>query len=171
MGKRSNFERIENDQYYTERKCAFPLLSHLPEKTQFADLCAGNGALGRHLESFGHSCVYASDIDPKNEGIEKKDFLFFDDTLPEADMFIMNPPWERELLHQFIERCRVAAPTWLLFDSDWMFTGQARPYLEFCPKIVSIGRVSWMGNGTSGKDNCAWYLFGNSPADTIFINE
>jgi hypothetical protein len=26
-------------------------------------------------------------------------------------------------------------------------------------KIVSVGRVSWMENGVSGLDNCAWYLF------------
>lgn len=28
-----------------------------------------------------------------------------------------------------------------------------------CEKIVSVGRVSWEGNGIKGKDNCAWYLF------------
>lgn len=169
MGKRSNFERKENDQYFTPKKCAFSLLPHLQDNTQFADLCAGNGALGRHFESYGHKCVYASDIDPQNEGIEKRDFLFFYEPIPAYDNFIMNPPWERELLHQFIDRCRVIAPTWLLFDSDWMFTGQAKPFLKYCAKIVSVGRVSWEGNGVSGKDNCAWYLFQRDACPTIFI--
>ena len=43
--------------------------------------------------------------------------------------------------------------------------------MPFCKKIVSIGRVKWFGNMT-GKDNCAWYLFGkeyNIPTVTEFV--
>lgn len=121
------------------------------------------------LPEFSHKCIYQSDIDPQNEGIEKRDFLFFGGEIPKADIYIMNPPWEREILHPTIEIFRNIAPTWLLFDSDWMFTVQAVPYKKFCQKIVTVGRISWMGNGTSGKDNCCWYLFGKNECQTIFI--
>jgi len=62
-------------------------------------------------------------------------------------------------------------PTWLLFDADWMFTGQARPFLKYCDMIVSVGRISWMENGTKGMDNCAWYRLQKHPYETRFINE
>jgi len=67
-----------------------------------------------------------------------------------------------------IEKCRQHAPTWMLADADWMFTKQAIPYLENCDLIVSVGRVSWEGNGVSGKENAAWYRFKNKKCKTIF---
>lgn len=89
------------------------------------------------------------------------------------DYIITNPPWSRNrdgtgILHDMIEHFRVNAPTWLLFDADWMHTGQAAPFLRYCQQIVSVGRVSWMENGVSGVDNCAWYLFGDEPCETVF---
>jgi len=52
------------------------------------------------------------------------------------------------------------APTWLLFDADWMHTKQAIPYLKYCTDIVSVGRLIWIeGTKTSGKDNCVWFRF------------
>lgn len=169
MGKRSSFERIENDAYYSPYEAVIPLLPHLAPNTQFSDFCAGNGSMSRHLEKHGHSCAYASDVDPQNEGIEKRDVLFFGGELPKSECIITNPPWERELLHPMIDLFRNTAPTWLIFDSDWMFTKQARPYKKFCQKIVTVGRISWMGNGQSGKDNCCWYLFMPYECNTVFI--
>ena len=57
-----------------------------------------------------------------------------------------------------IDHFRKIRPTWLLFDADWMHTKQASPYLFNVEKIISVGRIKWFGN-TTGKDNCAWYLF------------
>ena len=169
MGKRSSFERRARDAYYTPIEAVYPLLPFLPSAARFVEPCAGDGRLIRHLERFGHSCAYACDIEPQGNGIEQRDVLFFGDTLPDTDLIITNPPWERDVLHAMIESFRAQAPTWLLFDSDWMFTGQAVPYLKYCRTIVSVGRVSWMENGTSGMDNCAWYLFLPDPCDTIFM--
>jgi len=63
------------------------------------------------------------------------------------------------------------APTWLLFDADWMHTKQAEEYLSRCEKIISVGRLKWIADSDhAGKDNCAWYLFGNQPeVGTVFI--
>ena len=167
MGKRSNFERKEFDFYPTPLQAVIPLFPHV--SGSFIEPCAGDGRLIRHLEQNGLTCAYACDLEPKGEGIEKRDVLFFDSSFPEADLIITNPPWDRKSLHEMIGMFRHHAPTWLLFDSDWMFTGQAKPHLKFCQKIVSIGRVSWMENGQAGMDNCCWYLFGKEESETIFL--
>jgi len=57
----------------------------------------------------------------------------------------------------------------LLFYADWMHTKQSIPYMPYCHKIVSVGRVKWIpGSKSVGKDNCAWYLFDKHEAETIF---
>ena len=53
MGKRSNFERREADFYPTPRAAVLPLIPYLRGIRSFAEPCAGDGALVRHLEGFG----------------------------------------------------------------------------------------------------------------------
>jgi len=78
----------------------------------------------------------------------------------DVDLFVTNPPWDRKILHRLIVHLIEIRPTWLLFDADWMHTKQAAPYLRYCRKIVSVGRVKWFPDSPhTGKDNCAWYLF------------
>jgi hypothetical protein len=162
MGKRSNFERVERDFYPTPYEAVVPLLPHLPENTWFDEPCAGDGALVAHLKSHGHVCDYAGDIEPRADWITRRDAL----DLPEeiwhggTDFFITNPPWDRKILHPLILSLSDIAPTWLLFDADWMHTKQSEPFMGRCQKIVSVGRVKWIPDSTmTGKDNCAWYLF------------
>jgi hypothetical protein len=62
MGKRSNFERREADFYETPRAAVLPLIPFLRGIKAFAEPCADEGALVRHLESFGLRCVYQGDI-------------------------------------------------------------------------------------------------------------
>ena len=62
MGKRSSFERIPRDFYPTPYAAVPPLIPHLRGVRTFAEPCCGDGALVRHLESFGLRCVYAGDI-------------------------------------------------------------------------------------------------------------
>lgn len=161
MGKRSNFRRSKGDYYITPESAVLPLLPHLPHGSQFDEPCAGNGALVDALEKHGMSCLDMWDIEPKRDDIRKQDNLGFGgiDISNSADFIITNPPWTRAIMHPMIETFSALRPTWLLFDADWMHTKQAEPYLRYCQKIVSVGRVSWMGNGVSGKDNAAWYLF------------
>lgn len=170
MGKRSNFERNPRDYYPTPYEAVIPLLKHLPVNSSFSEPCAGDGRLIKHLEKNGHTCLFAGDIEPMADGIEKADALFFNPNMPKADFIITNPPWERSVLHQMIVDFSFRAPTWLLFDADWMHTSQAKLYLTHCAKIVSVGRVSWMGNGQAGFDNCCWYLFKPDLQQTVFVN-
>ena len=169
MGKRSNFDREKRDFYPTPYEAIIPLLPHLMAGMTFIEPCAGDGRLIQHLERNGLRCVYACDIEPQAVGIEQKDVLFFEPEFPSADLIITNPPWEREPLHKMIQLFKRNRPTWLLFDADWMHTLQAFNCLKFCQKIVSVGRVSWAGNGVSGMDNCCWYYFIDEETKTEFF--
>lgn len=170
MGKRSDFKRRAQDAYDTPESAVLPLLPHLEFGAMFSEPCAGAGRLMRALESHGLSCVWASDIEPRHPDVCHEDAMEVVPIVDSADLIITNPPWSRPILHSMIERFSWVRPTWLLFDADWMHTKQAIPYLTWCRKIVSVGRVSWMENGTSGKDNCAWYLFDqNADGPTRFI--
>lgn len=146
-----------------------PLLAHLKPNSTFIEPCAGDGRLINHLEKYGHKCVYACDIEPRRRDIKERDVLFFSQSWVSADYFITNPPWTRDILHMMMGMFTRNHPTWLLFDADWIHTKQAAPYLRYCRKIVSVGRISWEGNGIAGKDNCAWYLFGGEETKTEFI--
>lgn len=161
MGKRSSFKRMKGDFYVTPKAAVLPLLPFLPYQTYYTEPCAGNGALIDHLAEFGHMCATAYDIEPKSS---EHDIEAFDCLNPFwARLIITNPPWSRDVLHSMIQHFRQICPAWLLFDADWMHTKQAAPFLRYCHKIVSVGRVSWMDNGVSGVDNAAWYYFGNVP--------
>lgn len=159
MSKRApQFERRERDFYPTPREAVLPLLPHIDRRALFIEPCAGDGTLADCLMDHGRRCMMMSDIAPRRNDIVSVDALTVDWIA--APMFITNPPWAREVLHPLIERLSGFAPTWLLFDADWMHTRQAAPYLPYCRKIVSVGRVKWIPDSPfTGKDNCAWYLF------------
>ena len=172
MGKRSEFERRPMDFYSTPEEAVRPLLPYLPAKAKFCEPCAGGGDLIRHLEKHGHQCVTAFDSDPL------KDYPILDgrnlnkDLVGGADLIITNPPWSRPILHDLIATFPKIAQTWLLFDADWAFTKQSSPYMDYCRAIVAVGRVKWIeGSKNTGKDNCAWYLFGGNPltGGTVFM--
>lgn len=174
MGKRSQFERVERDYYPTPAAAVLPLLPHLEPRTHFIEPCAGDGRLMRHLEHHGHVCVDAFDIEPQHKDIDQDDALeaiFVPERgQPIPDAVITNPPWRRDFLHPFIHHWRVQMPTWVLCDADWAHTVQAAPFLPFCRKIVSIGRVKWIEDSKmTGKDNAVWMLLDDTPGPTLFF--
>jgi hypothetical protein len=159
MGKRSNFERREADFYPTPRAAVEPLIPYLRGSgiRTFAEPCAGDGALVRHLESRGLRCVYAGDIRSGQDALAL-------DHYGAVDAIIINPPYDtkhrRKLMHAMILHFQRIAPTWLLIDYDWSATKQAAPFLPHCSDIVPIGRVKWIeGSKHTGKDNHAWFGF------------
>jgi hypothetical protein len=166
MGKRSYFAHHDRDYYRTPYEAVAPLIPHLTGTT-FDEPCVGDGALRDHLESFGLTCKGQSDIEPRCAALAL-DALMIENCL--GVQFITNPPWSRDILHALILHLSDIAPTWLLFDADWMHTKQAIPFLRRCSKIVSIGRVKWIaGSKYTGKDNCAWYLFESAAAAITFV--
>ena len=168
MGKRSTFARRERDYYASPESVVLPLLPHLIPCTRFVEPCAGDGRLVRHLEKHGHRCVDAFDIEPQHESVRQGDALT--DPVPVVNTCITNPPWGRDFLHPFILRWRALTPTWLLFDADWAHTVQAAPFLPYCRKIVSVGRVKWIeGSKHTSLDSAAWFLFSAMRGETQFF--
>jgi len=163
LGKRSNYERIPRDFYSTPLAAVEPLIPHLPYTFDYIEPCAGDGRLITHIDTLteGHGeCVFASDVEPRAEGIAEENALEIDVFGFDIDFCITNPPWDRKILHPFLERWMQMCPTWVLFDADWMHTKQSSILMTYCVKVVSIGRVKWIEDSKSvGKDNCAWYLF------------
>jgi hypothetical protein len=160
MGKRSNFERKERDFYATPEECIVPLLPFLRDVSTFAEPCAGDGSLVRHLEKHWLTCNYSSDIEPLDIGIMQLDAMKLSaEDVKDCDVIISNTPWTRSIFHPMLEHFCSLKPTWLLADADWVHTRQSYRYVQLYLKtIVSIGRVKWFNN-TSGKDNAVWMLF------------
>jgi hypothetical protein len=164
MGKRSNYKRLVGDRYMTtDRRPVLRLQPFLRGGVTYAEPCAGNGDLIRHLTFYGHTCAYACDVKPGRKTIEKRDAFTLDRRWrrsTRANVFITNPPWTREILHPLIDHLTSLLPLWILLDADWMHTDQAAPYIDRCGLIVSAGRVKWIASSTGqGVDNSAWYYF------------
>lgn len=161
MGKRSDFTRRDADAYLTiDKRAVMALLPFLDAATRFAEPCCGAGHLVADLVSAGHVCTHMSDIATGVDAL----------TLGQLDTVITNPPWTRTILHSLILHWVTTAPAaWLLFDSDWAYTKQARPYLALCTHIVPVGRLTWIEGTTMGaKDNCSWYRFAIDRQQTLF---
>jgi len=153
MGKRSAFDRIPRDVYPTPAAAVPPLIPHLRGVRSFAEPCAGDGSLVRHLEACGLRRVYDGDIATGQDALTVTD-------MGSPDAIITNPPYERSLMHALIQHLQQIAPTWLLLDLDWAATKQAIPYLANCSDIVTVGRLRWIaGTKHAGKDNYGWYRF------------
>lgn len=158
MGKRSSFEHREADFYPTPWAAVVPLIPYLRGIHSFAEPCAGDGDLVRHVESLGLRCAYRGDIRNGQDALEL-------DQYGGAQVIITNPPWSRNVMHRLITHFQNIAPTWLLLDSDWAQTKQAAPFLPSCSHIVAIGRVKWIeGSKHTGKDNACWYRFDSKHA-------
>ncbi len=160
MAKRSEFPRLEKDAYQTIDKRAFPpLLPHIRNVRSYAEPCAGEGLLIKHLEEFAPwmTCGYQNDIDRGEDALTGE---YLASARNRYDAIISNTPWDRKILHPMISKFMAIAPCFLLFDASWAFTKQARPFLPHCSKIIAVGRLKWIPDTTmSGKDDCAWFSF------------
>jgi hypothetical protein len=156
MGKRSSFKRVPRDFYPTPFKAVPPLIPYLRGVRTFAEPCAGDGALVRHLEGVGLRCVSAGDIATGQDALGC-------DNYGDADVIITNPPFSREnrvLVCKLFTHFREIGPTWLLLPADWMHNQWAAPFMPSCTDIVSIGRVCWVeGTKKNSMENFAWYRF------------
>lgn len=177
MGKRSDFEKIPKDKYYTwDARAYTPMRAIFRKIGTFIEPCAGGGDMIAHLEQIRPRCVYACDIEPTDGETTPIVKLSYDRIKPavlkQADYIITNPPWTRSVMHPFIEWCIASGlPAWLLIDTNWASSKQARPLLAYCSDIVPTPRLKWIPDSKdSAKDDTAWYRFQGVPCDTIWRN-
>ena len=177
MGKRSEFDRNERDYYRTfDRKAVSPLVKHLPYDVCFTEPFCGDGALiGNIVDHLPKAKVIScSDIHPLISGADVcdyKDATYFNDSF-----VISNPPWNRKILHKAIDfywnlwESRNVT-TWLLFDANWLWTKQAKPYYPKIEYIVPVGRVKWIEDSKmSSKDDVAWYKIGGYDSEIRIVS-
>lgn len=160
MGKRSEFQRIDKDRYFTTDQRATPtkLVEYLKGKT-YAEPCYGEGDLEDLLMDVA-TCKWRSDIVPFGSIKQVNALSITKRQIDHCDVIVTNPPWSRPVLHDMINHFSKMKPTWLLFDAGWMHTLQSAPYMKYCRAIISVGRLNWIpGTKHVGKDDCAWYLF------------
>jgi hypothetical protein len=150
----------------TPKEAVAPLIPYLPFRATYGEPCAGDGALISHLSELwpGGRCILSSDIAPQAPGIEELDVFDIEDSADLPGMFITNPPWPTigqrgNPAVSIIWHLSRLAPTWALLPFDFAANEYFRHVSRSCVQIVPIGRVSWLGNGTPGKDNAAWFAF------------
>lgn len=171
MGKRSNgkFRRSKADFYRTQIEAIPALINNFARPVKYIEPCMGNGALIDLLDDYNFICTGGFDVEYQCSEVKIADATHHKYDMAAGEIFITNPPWTRKLLHPIIENLSDQAPTWLLFDADWIHTQQAIPYLCRLVKVVSVGRVEWFAHHHDSKgagvDNCAWYLFDKPRAE------
>lgn len=167
MSKRSpGHEQRPHGFWPTPRAAVAPLVPYLPQRATYGEPCAGDLSLVRALDTLWPTgrCIIASDIISRVPGVDQVDALTLEADDDSPALWITNPPWPKggkrgDPALSIIRHLSSIAPTWCLLPWDFAANDYFRHVAASCAEIVPIGRVSWLGNGIPGKDNCAWYLF------------
>lgn len=169
MGKRSHFEKIPKDKYYTwDKRAGEKFKPYAKTGIKYAEPFAGDGDLIKQLSDIGLECVFECDIESENPIITIRDaFTITKDDLKKANVeeIITNPPWTREILHKVLDHfVPMGYPLWIILDANWLFTKQSVIYRQkWLTDIVPIGRMKWIPNTTmAGKDDVVWLRFSNA---------
>lgn len=168
----SNYARKENELYETETWATEALIRRYPVEGMLVwEPAAGGHKMSDVLASRGAS-VWTSDIASYGtEHEELFDFLngFVSPMLhAEPDAIITNPPYgkgNREAVRfceLALERCDGIVAMLLTAKFDF---GKTRFHLfrdndRFMSKINLVDRISWAGNGETGTEDHAWYVWG-----------
>ena len=166
----SNYARKENDLYQTEPWATEALIRNFPiSGLTVLEPAAGNHMMSDVLKEAG-AHVYTGDI---KEYDRKHDFLidFLQFGLGSVDAIITNPPYGKQnrLAVKFAEHAlrstdgMVAMLLTAKFDFGNTRTHLFRDNPRFVAKINLIDRISWEGNGETGTEDHAWYVWGRKP--------
>lgn len=167
----SNYARAANDLYQTEPWATEALLRNfaLSPGAIVWEPAAGAHLMADVIRNHGASVV-TSDIETYTKG---HSFLwdFIDGAplnMPDPDAIITNPPYGKgnRLAVRFaelaLERCDGMVALLLTAKFDF---GKTRRHLfrdnpRFMAKIALLDRISWAGNGETGTEDHAWYVWG-----------
>lgn len=168
----SNYARAENDLYQTEPWATEALLRALPPVAlrRVWEPSAGNHLMADVLREAGAD-VFTSDIVVYDRAHDQI-FDFLTGDLPpwpaRSDFLITNPPYGKGN-RDAVKYARIAlmqCDGWvaLLLTAKFDF-GNTRHDLfrdnpRFHAKIALVDRISWAGNGETGTEDHAWYVWG-----------
>ena len=167
----SNYARKENDLYQTEPWATEALLRHFPVAGLTVwEPAAGNHMMADVLKSAAGE-VWTSDIVEYGRVHDFQGLDFFAKNLPlpsGCDAIITNPPYGKgnrdavRFAELALERCDGMVALLLTAKFDF---GKTRRHLfqdnrRFLAKIALLDRISWAGNGETGTEDHAWYVWG-----------
>ena len=147
----------------------------LPQTTPIWEPAAGNHAMVAPFYNGGAKTVFTSDIATYQK---RHSFMmdFLGDESPKIEIgdhdLISNPPYgdKNRLAVRFAEKAlqRCSGYVALLLTAKFDF-GNTRKHLfknnkRFHAKVALIDRISWEGNGETGTEDHAWYIWGPSSA-------
>ncbi|KFC62756.1 hypothetical protein FF80_03323 [Devosia sp. LC5] len=168
----SKFAPVANQFYQTEPWATEVLLRHFPVGR---DDVVWEPAAGAHLMADvirEHGAfVVTSDIETYTKGHHFIcDFIDgpADQLLPQPHAIITNPPYGKgnrmavRFAELSLERCTGLVALLLTAKFDF---GKTRRHLfqdnpRFMAKIALLDRISWAGNGETGTEDHAWYVWG-----------
>lgn len=166
----SNYARKENDLYETEPWATRALLRRFPVTgARVWEPAAGRHAIVDVLREHGAEVV-ASDIATYDRPHDATvDFLQprFAYKNPKHNAIITNPPYGKgnrdavRFCELALERCSGLVAMLLTAKFDF---GKTRHHLfrdnpRFTAKINLVDRISWAGNGETGTEDSAWYVW------------
>lgn len=141
---------------------------------------ASNHAMVQSCMKAGAATIITSDICTYNQSHSfLMDFLSCEGAPADLGEFdvISNPPYgpSNRLAVRFAEKAleRCDGYVALLLTAKFDF-GSTRTHLfrdcdRFCAKVALMDRVSWLGNGETGTEDHAWYIWG--PIDMTFTTQ
>lgn len=168
----SNYARAANDLYQTEPWATEALLRHFPVAGLLVwEPAAGNHLMADVLRENGAKQVFTSDIATYDRDHDHTfDFLNGFQAGPDSffDAIITNPPYGKgnrdavRFAELALERCNGMVALLLTAKFDF---GKTRRHLfqdnpRFMAKIALLDRISWAGNGETGTEDHAWYVWG-----------
>lgn len=182
----SNFARAENDLYQTEPWATRALLRRFPvDGMRVWEPAAGGHKMADELRA-GGAKVWASDIATYGRDHDEIfDFLYgyssWQNIANDSHAIITNPPYGRgnrdavRFCELALERCKGLVAMLLTAKFDF---GKTRHHLfrdnpRFRAKINLVDRISWAGNGETGTEDHAWYVWddGRSGARPVIYYE
>lgn len=167
----SNFERRAHDLYETEEWATEALLRIFPvEGLSVWEPAAGNHKMAIVLARSARKVITSDIVTHDRAHNFVRDFLK-PSNLHKGDYsaIITNPPYGRgnrtavKFIEQALDLCQHGIVAMLL-TAKFDF-GKTRHHLfrdnpRFMAKIALVDRISWAGNGRTGTEDNAWYVWG-----------
>jgi hypothetical protein len=144
------------------------LVKHI-KGLRYAEVCAGNGKLIRHLQPYA-KCVWASDVYSRHGKVVERCALSLTAAEMRTRLVITNPPFSSKFLYRFLDHCiEECLTTWLFLPMDFGLRVTSAFVMPFCERIVAIGPVRFIEDSPSkGETNFAWFKFVPRKTRTIF---